>query len=69
MKLVTFDRAMAPYNPGESRLVSDADAARLLDEGVLRDMSDFPPGADAVVVPVAKPRLSLPSRRQSYLTK
>ena len=69
MKLVTFNRAMAPYNAGESCLVPDEVAAQLRADGVLGKVEDFPPRAPSgVPVVAAKPKLSLP-RRQSYQTK
>ncbi len=71
MKLVTFDRAMAPFQPGETRLVPDDVAQSLQAEGFVREMSDFPASTTATPEPPAKPKLSLPGRRdrQSYLTK
>ncbi len=73
MKLVTFNRAMAPFVPGESRLVPDDVAEQLRAEQVLSTCEDFPPRTDSgvplVPVKVDKPKLSLPQRRQSYQTK
>jgi hypothetical protein len=74
MKLVTFNRAMAPYQPGETKLVADEIAARLQGEGALSESVDWPPAAAPTApqgkLPLgeAKPRLTLP-RRQSYQTK
>jgi len=72
MKLVTFNRAMAPYGAGETKLVSDEIAASLEAEGSVSSAVDWP-AAQAEPEssrPGMKPRLSVPARRpQSYLTK
>lgn len=75
MKLVTFNRAMAPFVAGEARLVPDDMALRLQADGVIESCEDFPPrtesGVPLVVVKPAseKPKSPLPLRRQSYQTK
>ena len=77
MKLVTFNRAMAPFSAGESKLVDDETALRLQDEGAISSSSDFPARTESgfPVVPskplTEKPQLSLPGvrRPQNYRTK
>lgn len=54
MKLVCFNRAMAPYVAGETRIVPDDVAARLVAEGVVMpDPAEWPPKPE--VKPVPKP--------------
>jgi hypothetical protein len=69
MKIVRFNRDMAPQHCGDERVLPDAVAAKLVTDGDATLVGDFPPkpagqpsGAPA---PAAKPR----RREQSYLTK
>ena len=45
MKLVTFARASAGHSVGDTRLVPDEVAARLLSEEVISGAEQWPPGS------------------------
>lgn len=82
MKLATFDRAMAPYVVGETRLLPDDEAARLEREGVIKPNSPDWPAKPQAAAPGAETRDMRPRSRlrqragdllgstgQTYLTK
>ena len=59
MKLVTFAKDMAPHRVGDTRLVPDDVADRLVKSGEASGATPFPPQADA-------PR---PKPARGYLTR
>lgn len=71
MHLVRFNRAMAPYGPGDTALVPDEVAARLLSGGDTSDAHPFPAGA--ALAPAAAGQLPLEPQaaagRKPYRTR
>jgi hypothetical protein len=62
MKLVTFTRDMRPHSAGDTRVVPDDVAARLVDAG---DVEPNPPPFPAGASEAQEPR----AERQTYRTK
>lgn len=72
MKLVKFNRAMAPFVSGETRLVPDDVAVRLEAEGVIDPNPEtFPVGTSKPVLTAQRPPLFGRDRLrgQKYQTK
>ena len=67
MQLVTFAHDVAPHVAGETRLVPDALAEELLENGDLSDCQSYPAAEQPIIAPrqAPKPRRSAATPRDN----